>query len=156
MKEISQILFDPSSLKSFSRPNSLTDFDGLGNKLFVFSRAFILLFKFRSLEAEICWLEDRCGLFVPHCRKEGVDRQEENSLYQSKTFCSILYIIGEQEPRSARQSKKVGIPSPLLLWVLDTQTRMKFVVVSLDGYKRGSENNHLLSIAKVYLHFLKF
>ena len=41
MKDISQVQFDPPPFKS-SRLNGLTDFDALGDKLFVFSGAFLL------------------------------------------------------------------------------------------------------------------
>ena len=47
--------------------------------------------------------------------KKGVDGQEKYFLYSSKTFCGILYFIGEQDPRSARQLEKVDIFSPPLL-----------------------------------------
>ena len=61
--------------------------------LFKGFHSFFLIFKFRSLEAKICWSDDRCGLFAPPLYMSSVPIQWCTYLCSKDSLIFFFLII---------------------------------------------------------------
>ena len=93
-----------------------SSFQGL---LFLF-----LISKFWSLKAEICWSEDRCGLFAPHCKDAFLPRVLKQSLRNIKN----LTILG----------KMPNIPSENTLFKVTLNWHLDSIIIA-HGLWRSSQ-----------------